>query len=91
MKTLSVLLQPHHSMFQGCRSITSINYIVTHALQTGFLSTSAEEKLRQLLQTTNYGIEELRAYSDLQKAVMDGWVRQESRERLLQQVMAQVA
>jgi hypothetical protein len=58
----------------------SIDNIVQQALATGCLTLEAEAQLRELLQRTEYGSEELRAFMNLQRAVMDGQVRQESRE-----------
>lgn len=56
-----------------------IREIVEQALKTGYLTLDAENQLRQLLQT-KYGFEELNAFFALQKAVMEGYVKQHSRE-----------
>ncbi|MBD2576130.1 hypothetical protein [Oscillatoria sp. FACHB-1406] len=58
----------------------SIRDIVQQALTTGCLTQEAEARLRVLLQHTEYGLEDLRAFMRLQRAVMDGQVRQESRQ-----------
>lgn len=54
--------------------------IVQQALATGHLTIEAENQLRQLLQTTKYGLDDLNAFMTLQKFAMAGLVRQESRE-----------
>ncbi|KKD39860.1 hypothetical protein [Limnoraphis robusta] len=64
--------------------MSCIHDVVNHALSTGYLSLEAEERLRQLLQTTRYGVEEMNAFVNLQLAAMAGQVRQESRELLRQ-------
>lgn len=53
--------------------------VVQQALTTGYLSVGAEEQLRQLLRV-KYDSEDLKAFLILQQAVMEGHVRQESRE-----------
>lgn len=58
-----------------------IRDIVKKSLKTGYLTTEAEEQLRQLL-TTRYDLEDLNAFMTLQEAAMKGQVKQESRERL---------
>jgi hypothetical protein len=58
-----------------------IREVVENALKIGYLSIEAENQLRQLL-NTEYDIEEMNAFLTLQQAVMDGQVKQESRERL---------
>lgn len=58
-----------------------IRDIVKKALKTGYLTTEAEEQLRQML-TTRYDLEDLNAFMTLQEAAMTGQVKQESRERL---------
>ncbi|MFE1747480.1 hypothetical protein [Coleofasciculus sp. H7-2] len=57
-----------------------IREVVQKALATGYLTLASETELRQLLQTTKYGWEDLNAFMTLQQAVMAGRVRQESRE-----------
>ncbi len=58
-----------------------IREIVKQALQTGYLTLEAEEKLRRMLKN-KYDLEDLEAFIDLQQATMIGMVRQESRELL---------
>lgn len=57
-----------------------IRDIVQQALATGYLTIAAQEQLRQLLQTTKYGKEDINAFIRLQKAAMDGHVQQEKSE-----------
>lgn len=56
-----------------------IRDLVRQALETGYLSLAAEEQLRSLLQMKNPP-EDLTAFMQLQRAAMEGDVRQESRE-----------
>jgi hypothetical protein len=58
----------------------SIREIVQQTLATGYLTITAQEQLRQLLQTTQYGYEDIKAFMALQQAAMDGEVLQERRE-----------
>jgi hypothetical protein len=58
-----------------------IRELVHQALTTGYLSVMAENKLRSLLQS-KYEHEDLCAFMQLQKAAMEGLVRQESRDRI---------
>ena len=60
-----------------------IRELVTTALSTGYLTLEAEDKLRQLLQRTKYGAEDINAFMKLQQAAMNGLVKQESRCRVL--------
>lgn len=60
--------------------MTLIRKLVEQALATGYLSVEAEAQLRQLLQKTKYGKEDLNAFMQLQQAAMSGQVKQESRE-----------
>lgn len=53
--------------------------IVQKTLATGYLTVEAENQLRQLLQTTKYGQEDLHAFMSLQESVIAGGVKQESR------------
>lgn len=53
--------------------------ITQQALLKGYLTTESENQLRQLL-SRGYGTEDLKAFIHLQQAVMEGFVRQESRE-----------
>jgi hypothetical protein len=55
----------------------SIREIVQQTLATGYLTIAAQEQLRQLLQTTKYDQEDIKAFMALQKAAMDGEVLQE--------------
>ncbi|NEO34031.1 MAG: hypothetical protein F6K36_27190 [Symploca sp. SIO3C6] len=57
-----------------------IREIVQEALATGYLTVEAEKQLRQLLQKTKYGLEDFYAFMSLQKAAINGQVKQESRE-----------
>lgn len=65
--------------------MNQIKGIVEDCLNTGYLSLKAEEKLRNLLQTTKYGLEDFNAFVKLQEAVIEGIVRQESRELFCQE------
>ncbi len=56
-----------------------IREVVKQALNTGYLTLEAEEKLRTMLRK-KYELEDLEAFIDLQQAAMLGRVRQESRE-----------
>ncbi|MEQ8970425.1 MAG: hypothetical protein RIE73_08525 [Coleofasciculus sp. C1-SOL-03] len=58
----------------------SIHHLVQTALKLGYLTLTAEEQLRQLLQTKKHDPDELNAFMTLQQATMEGYVRQESRE-----------
>lgn len=58
-----------------------IREIVKQALNTGYLTLEAEEKLRKMLRN-KYELEDLEAFIDLQQATMIGMVKQESREIL---------
>ncbi len=57
-----------------------IREIVQQTLATGHLTIEAENQLRLLLQTTQYGLEDLNAFMNLQKSAMAGLIKQESRE-----------
>lgn len=65
--------------------MNQIKGIVDDCLNTGYLTMTAEEKLRNLLQTTKYGLEDFDAFVKLQEAVIEGLVRQESRELFFEQ------
>ncbi len=56
-----------------------IREIVKQALNTGYLTVEAEEKLKMMLRN-KYELEDLEAFIDLQQAAMIGIVKQESRE-----------
>ena len=58
-----------------------IREIVKQAINTGYLTLEAEEKLREMLKD-KYELEDLEAFIDLQQAAMVGVVKQESRELL---------
>lgn len=60
--------------------MVSIRAIVQQTLATGYLTLSAQNQLRQLLQTTKYGQEDINAFMKLQQAAMDGRVKQEAHE-----------
>lgn len=62
-----------------------IRDVVQQAITTGYLTVSAEERLRELLRT-KYDSEDLNAFMTLQQAAMAGKVRQESRDRRNQQL-----
>lgn len=57
----------------------SIHVIVQKALDTGYLSIAAENSLRELLKQS-YDRKDFDAFLKLQKAAMEGRVKQESRE-----------
>ncbi|HEY9811437.1 MAG TPA: hypothetical protein V6D13_19085 [Halomicronema sp.] len=61
--------------------MSPIRELVKEALQTGYLTIEAEEKLRQHL-STKYEIEDLHAFMTLQHAAISGKIRQQSREHL---------
>ncbi|MEQ9001661.1 MAG: hypothetical protein RID53_34815 [Coleofasciculus sp. B1-GNL1-01] len=65
---------------EGQEGMNLICEITQQALLTGYLTLESENQLRQLL-SRNYGTEDLKAFIRLQQAVMEGLVRQESRER----------
>jgi hypothetical protein len=56
-----------------------IREIVKQALNTGYLTLEAEEKLKTMLKN-KYELEDLEAFINLQQATMLGMVRQESKE-----------
>lgn len=56
-----------------------IREIVKEAKRTGYLTLEAEDQLRELL-TKKYDWEDFRAFIQLQEAVMEEQVKQESRE-----------
>ena len=56
-----------------------ISFVVQQAITTGYLTVAAENQIRQLL-TTKYDREDLKAFMTLQPVVIDGRVKQESRE-----------
>lgn len=70
--------------------MTTIQEITQQAIARRFLSLDAENQLRQIL-STHCHPQELRAFYQLQAAVMEGQVKQEAREYLLQQQMMECA
>ncbi|SKB11656.1 conserved hypothetical protein [Planktothrix sp. PCC 11201] len=62
--------------------MSQICQLVKNILETGYLTLEDEQKLRILLQGTKYGVSELNAFTNLQYAVIQGQVRQQSREQL---------
>ena len=56
-----------------------IREIVKQALNTGYLTLEAEDKLKVMLKH-KYELEDLEAFINLQQAAMVGIVRQESKE-----------
>ncbi len=62
--------------------MNSISAIVRQVLTQGYLDLTTENNLRRLLQTTKYELVEIHAFAELQAAVFDGRVRQQSREQL---------
>lgn len=73
-------LNSTHSRVPGVITMILIREIVQQALVTGCLSVEAENQLRQLLKN-KYDSDDLKAFIKLQHAVVDGGVRQESRQR----------
>lgn len=65
--------------------MTIIGEVVQQALKTGYLTQNAENQLRLILTTTEYDLEDMNAFMNLQLAAIAGFVKQESRE-LIQQV-----
>ena len=63
------------------KSVKLIRELVKQALNTGYLTIEAEEKLRVLLRE-KYDLEDFEAFIKLQQAAMLGLVKQESRELL---------
>lgn len=62
--------------------MVTIHQLVQQTLEQGYLTIDVEQQLRNLVQTTKYGLEDMNAFVNLQIAAKDGQVRQESRERL---------
>ncbi len=58
-----------------------IRDVVYQAINTGYLTLEAENKLRLMLKN-KYELEDLEAFIELQQAAMIGRVKQESREIL---------
>ena len=59
-----------------------IRDLVEQALLAGYLTVVGEEQLRSLLKTSECESEDLAAFVKLQQAVMEGNVKQESREQM---------
>ncbi|NES82093.1 MAG: hypothetical protein F6K10_12190 [Moorea sp. SIO2B7] len=59
-----------------------IRDVVKQAIETGYLSLEAEEKLRKMLKM-KYAREDFDAFMNLQQAAMTGKVKQQSRELIL--------
>jgi len=65
----------------GVKSVNLIREVVQQAINTGYLTLEAEERLRFLLRG-KYEQEDFEAFVALQHAAMLGQVKQESRELL---------
>ena len=61
--------------------MVKIRDLVQQALRISYLTVEAENQLRLLLKS-KYELEDLNAFMELQSAVMNGRVRQESRESI---------
>jgi hypothetical protein len=59
-----------------------IRDIVWQALETGYLTIEAENRLRKMLKN-KYSKRDLEAFMTLQKATMAGQVKQQSRDSIL--------
>lgn len=59
-----------------------IREVVQQVITTGYLTVTAEEQLRKLLQT-KYDVEDFDAFMSLQEAASLGRIRQESRELMI--------
>jgi hypothetical protein len=59
-----------------------IREVVKQAIETGYLTLEAEEKLRRML-SQKYSEEDLDAFIRLQQAAMTGQVKQQSRESFI--------
>jgi hypothetical protein len=70
----------YKSLWDRRRCMAQIREVVQQVLQTGYLTIEAENQLRQLL-SCKYDTEDLNAFLALQQAALDGYVKQESRER----------
>lgn len=66
-------------------NVNLICEITKQAFLTGYLTLESENQLRQLL-SRDYGTEDLKAFIRLQQAIMEGWIRQESREQFFSRV-----
>jgi hypothetical protein len=64
---------------EGAKFVNLIREVVEQALNTGYLTVEAEEKLRIMLRR-KYEREDFEAFISLQQAAMLGQVKQESRE-----------
>jgi hypothetical protein len=61
------------------KEFCSIRELAREALEKGFLSVDAENRLREMLRQ-KYELEDLQAFMCLQRAAMSGTVKQESRQ-----------
>ncbi|KYC35587.1 hypothetical protein WA1_07125 [Scytonema hofmannii PCC 7110] len=59
-----------------------IREVVQQVIATGYLTVTAEEQLRKLLQT-KYDVEDFDAFMSLQEAASLGRIRQESRDLMI--------
>jgi|GEM_PF-977314 len=66
-------------------TMTNIPTLVKHVLDAGYLSVAAENKLRSMLRE-KCEVKDLEALTRLQQAVIDGQVKQESREALYAEI-----
>jgi hypothetical protein len=62
--------------------MATIHQLVQEILEQGYLTIDVEQQLRDLVQTTKYGLEDMNAFVNLQIAAKDGYIKQESREKL---------
>ncbi|MGB3403824.1 MAG: hypothetical protein WBA77_14135 [Microcoleaceae cyanobacterium] len=63
--------------------MVTIHQLVQQTLEQGYLTIDVEQQLRNLVQTTKYGLEDMNAFVNLQIAAKDGHIKQESRERFM--------
>jgi Txe/YoeB family toxin of Txe-Axe toxin-antitoxin module len=66
----------------GHKTMLYIREVVKQAIETGYLTLEAEEKLRRML-SQKYSEEDLDAFIRLQQAAMTGQVKQQSRESFI--------
>jgi hypothetical protein len=60
--------------------MVSIRSIFEQALATGYLTVAAEEQLRFLLRAKAYEAGELSSFVNLQRSILEGQIKQESRD-----------
>lgn len=65
------------------QKMVTIHQLVQQTLEQGYLTIDVEQQLRNLVQTTKYGLEDMNAFVNLQIAAKDGHIKQESRERFM--------